>query len=148
MAYQPLGRWKPYNDSLEDNLSLSSLSNALVVQNEANEGSGGVAAATNDSKSASKSSERMKSLDAFRGLVIIVMIYVDNAGGAYSGVLGHIGWNGVHFGTLLHAFHYTTRTHAHTNTLHTHTLHTTHWHTHTPTLTHSHIHTLAHPRTQ
>jgi hypothetical protein len=36
--------------------------------------------------------------------VIIVMIYVDNAGGAYSGVLGHIAWNGVHFADFVMPF--------------------------------------------
>lgn len=52
-----------------------------------------------DSQSGSPSSvtfkERLRSLDAFRGLVIVLMILVDDAGHLFDGAIGHIEWNGL-----------------------------------------------------
>jgi predicted acyltransferase len=42
-----------------------------------------------------KKSERLKSLDCFRGLVIAVMIFVDDSGAAYGGHWDHSPWNDV-----------------------------------------------------
>ena len=48
-----------------------------------------------DPTTSAKSTPRLLSLDAFRGLVIAVMILVDDAGPAYSAVLDHSPWNGI-----------------------------------------------------
>ncbi|ERM99394.1 heparan-alpha-glucosaminide N-acetyltransferase [Amborella trichopoda] len=45
-----------------------------------------------DGKKTSK--KRVATLDAFRGLTIVVMILVDDAGGAYEQILDHSPWNG------------------------------------------------------
>ncbi len=39
--------------------------------------------------------ERLQSLDAFRGLVITVMILVDDAGGTFNNAIGHSPWNNI-----------------------------------------------------
>ena len=39
--------------------------------------------------------ERLVSLDAFRGLVIVTMLLVDNAKGIANGAFAHEGWDGI-----------------------------------------------------
>ncbi len=45
--------------------------------------------------------ERLKSLDAFRGLVIAGMIFADDSGSIYGGILDHSPWDGITFADFI-----------------------------------------------
>jgi heparan-alpha-glucosaminide N-acetyltransferase len=55
---------------------------------------------TTDETDAPKVKKRLKSLDIFRGIAIVLMIFVNSGGGHYWWI-EHATWNGLHFADLV-----------------------------------------------
>lgn len=53
-----------------------------------------------DENEAPKAKKRLKSLDIFRGIAIVLMIFVNSGGGHYWWI-EHATWNGLHFADLV-----------------------------------------------
>lgn len=53
-----------------------------------------------DETDAPKTKKRLKSLDIFRGIAIVLMIFVNSGGGKYWWI-DHATWNGLHFADLV-----------------------------------------------
>lgn len=85
--------WRSRIDDLQfplnDGGGASSAYSSVALQPTAGDESGSAAAAAGKP-------ERSRSLDAFRGAVIVLMIFVDDAGGTYGGHIDHSPWDVIH----------------------------------------------------